>query len=235
LGQRFANVDVRIGAPATRSLREEDFARFELLHFAAHTRADDQHPWRSCIVLHPAPVDAASPDPALDRSAPGGDAFDDDPGVLRASTLAGMRLPARLAVLSGCESGGGLALTGEGVLGLTSSLLTAGIPAVIATLWPVDDQTTASLMEAFYDHLAAGETVAAALRQAQLEVRGRTATAHPFYWAGFVVVGEGDVRVALREHDRRSRVLLAGGIAAALVLTCGALVARRRRAIGPSM
>lgn len=220
LGRRFDGVDVRIGPPADHPLGEADLAGFELLHFAAHTRADDQHPWRSCIVLDPTAADALPepPDPQTE-----------DGGVLRASVLASMHLPARLAVLSGCESGGGLALTGEGVLGLTSSLLTAGVPAVVATLWPVDDHATARLMEDFYDHLSAGETVASALRQAQLAVRARPTTSHPFYWAGFVVVGDGDVCVALRKRGVGPRLLLAGAAMVALALVWGISAARRRR------
>jgi hypothetical protein len=73
LGRRFVGVDVRIGAQAGRSLLERDLEGFELLHFAAHTRADDQHPWRSCIVLDPVLADATPVAAASATEAPARD------------------------------------------------------------------------------------------------------------------------------------------------------------------
>jgi len=71
-------------------------------------------------------------------------------------------------------------MTGEGVLGLSSAFLCAGVPAVVATVWPVSDAITTQLMDRFYGHLARGEAVAAALRAAQLELQANEATSHPF-------------------------------------------------------
>jgi tetratricopeptide (TPR) repeat protein len=177
LGRRYTGVDVRAeGAPPPKL---DELSGYEVLHVAAHTAVDDQHPWRSGILLAPAGESGSA-------------------RYLRASQIAGLDLPARLAVLSGCESAGGRILSGEGVLGLTGAFVSAGVPAVIATLWPVEDRATARLMEAFYAALARGETVAAALRKAQLAVRRNPRTRHPFFWAGFVLVGEGDIRVNLK-------------------------------------
>src|SRR5678809_1199902 len=75
----------------------------------------------------------------------------------------------------------GRARPGEGMAGLTSAFLTAGAPAAVATLWPVDDRTTERLMDAFYGELGHGATIAAALRAAQGVVRADPATRHPFY------------------------------------------------------
>ena len=91
-----------------------------------------------------------------------------------------------------CESAGGRILSGEGVLGLCGAFLSAGIPAVVATLWPVDDRTTAELMTVFYEELARGETVARSLRRAQMAIRQGHETGNPFFWAGFVLVGDGE-------------------------------------------
>jgi tetratricopeptide (TPR) repeat protein len=176
LGRHFRHVDVR--AQHAKAVRVEELSRYHVLHLATHTRLDDQRPWRSSIVV-------AASDSSRE-------------GRLRASDIASLRLGARLAVLSGCESAGGHVLSGEGVLGLTGAFAAAGVPAVIATLWPVQDRVTARLMKEVYISLGRGETVAAALRRAQLAMRDDPDTRHPFYWAGFVLVGDGSVRVDLQ-------------------------------------
>lgn len=202
LGRRYDGVDVRAGG---RLADPAVLGGYEVLHLATHTSLDDQHPWRSGIDL------------GYERA--GGD------GYLRAAEIAALPLKARLAVLSSCESAGGPVSAGEGVLGLTSAFVSAGVPATVATLWPVSDRVTEALMAAFYHHLADGRTVAAALRAAQLEIRARPATAHPFYWAGFVVLGDGDVRVAL--HRRADWT--PWGIGSGIFLLVMALVGLRQR------
>jgi hypothetical protein len=86
------------------------------------------------------------------------------------------------------------------------------VPAVVATLWAVDDAVTADLMKQFYRELSGGKTVALALKAAQDAIRGQQITEHPFYWAGFVVVGDGNVTVRLAEKPFR------GGVALLLLL-----------------
>jgi CHAT domain-containing protein len=154
-----------------------DISTYRILHFAGHTRIDDAAPWRSEI--------------QLDRDSAG------DAGRLRAGRIATMRLPADMVVLSGCESVGRAPLSGEGILGLTAAFVAAGVPTILATLWPVDDAVTNRLIRAFYRSLARGSTAAEALRVAQAEIRRAPGTRHPFYWAGFVLVGEGQTRIPL--------------------------------------
>jgi len=101
-----------------------------------------------------------------------------------------LRLPrASLVTLSACETGLG-GLRGGDMLGLSQSFLAAGARSLLLSLWAVDDVSTAQLMAAFYRRLAAGQTKVSALQEAQQEVRERYP--HPFYWAGFVLVGEGN-------------------------------------------
>lgn len=212
LGARYAGVDVFHGSAAGTLPALESLQRYSMLHFASHVQLDHQRPWRSAIQLTAA-----------------GGAGD---GALRASQVAGANLSARLAVLSGCESAGGRILSGEGVLGLTGAFLSAGVPAVVASLWRVDDRTTADLMRHFYDALARGESAAAALRTAQLEMRRRPATAAPFHWAGFVLVGDPEVTVALQ----RRRSWPAWSVAALLALALGVVLlqSRSRRGRAPA-
>lgn len=90
--------------------------------------------------------------------------------ILTADSLALMHLPQmELAVLSTCESGLGAFTVHEGVLGLNWALHAAGAKNVISSLWKVDDDETAALMEAFYAKLlSSGLTISQSLREAQL-------------------------------------------------------------------
>lgn len=176
LARRFARVTVPAGARAdTAVFGGEDPAAFDLLHLACHGEVDPQRPWNSALTF-------GTPD---------------EPVVLRAGRIAGLPLRARLAVLSSCESAAGGILAGEGILGLGSGFLAAGVPAVVATLWPVEDQATSRFCEAFYGSLARQGIPARALIEGREALRNDPATAHPFFWAGFVLVGDGDAPIRL--------------------------------------
>ena len=126
-----------------------------------------------------------------------------------------MDLQADLAILSACDTELG-DITGDGVVGLSRSLITAGVPSVMVSLWTVNDDSTSLLMQRFYQFLATGEfTKAEALRQAQLsllydeDVETRMdavragappkyregfepiGTRDPYHWAPFVLIGNG--------------------------------------------
>ena len=89
-----------------------------------------------------------------------------------------------MVVLSGCATGDGRELRGEGVLGLTYGFLANGSNTVVASLWPVEDALTARFMEEFYAAYRATGRAADALRTAQLRTRG---IAGPSVWSSFVV------------------------------------------------
>jgi CHAT domain-containing protein len=177
LSWHYRDVDVRLVGPDDAALAVPGLDGFDLVHVASHTSIEDERPWRSGIVLGGA-VDGVR--------------------MLRADEIAGHTLAARLAVLSGCESAGSRESSGEGLQGLSAAFLSAGVPAVVATLWPVDDEATARFMEAFYRALARGVTAAGALGVARAELVRSRRYAHPFYWAGVVLVGDADVRAPLR-------------------------------------
>jgi CHAT domain-containing protein len=100
-------------------------------------------------------------------------------------------MPADLVVLSACRTGLGLELNGEGLVGLTQSFFNAGASRVLVSLWDVDDQATDRLMEHFYrELLQTGRPPGAALRAAQLSMRGDPRWSAPYYWAGFVLQGD---------------------------------------------
>lgn len=157
------------------------------LHFATHGCLDERFPLNSAIVL-------SAPPPGLEQS---------EDGLLQTwEIFERLRTDAELVTLSACDTGLGKDLEGEGLIGLTRAFLYAGAHSVVASLWSVNDVSTAELMIRFYRKLAAGETKDEALRAAQIElmqledpgpdkVEGRRSTfANAFHWAGFVLYGE---------------------------------------------
>jgi CHAT domain-containing protein len=108
-------------------------------------------------------------------------------GWLAVYDLFGLRLRASLVTLSACETGVSRVLSGDEVVGLSRGFFQAGTSSVVVSLWSVDDDSTASLMQRFYTLLRAGMVPAAAMRAAQVELR--RSRPHPYYWAPFLVVG----------------------------------------------
>jgi CHAT domain-containing protein len=96
-----------------------------------------------------------------------------------------------LVTLSACQTGVG---GGGEVEGLATLMLNLGAQAVIASLWRVEDRSTADLMRGLYAQIHAGADPALALQQAQLQalaVAGPSSRAHPFHWAGFYLSTRG--------------------------------------------
>ncbi|QKK03389.1 MAG: CHAT domain-containing protein [Pseudomonadota bacterium] len=168
-----ADTSVRVltGIQASRQFLSQGGLRgYPTVHIATHGLVDLRYPSLSALLL----ADEGSMGPAL----------------LRPQEIAELELDARLVVLSGCETGLGPISGGEGALSLARPFLVAGAGEVISTLWKIDDQRTALFMQSFYEHLLAGNhSPAAALAAAQLEMRRDRRTAHPYYWAGFVLSG----------------------------------------------
>jgi tetratricopeptide (TPR) repeat protein len=200
------------------------------IHFAGHTVLDDRFPWRSGLAVRDAPRNADSDTLGIEAILADSGGADTEP--LRAEAIAAQPIDARLVVLSSCETASGRIVSGEGIAGLTSAFLAAGAPAVVATLWPVEDATTARLVREFYRGLARRLTAAEALRAAQRRIRQTPATAAPFYWAGFVLVGDANAREPLQPNpfspSRIGLYVLAGLVIAALISAAGAW--RRRHA-----
>jgi CHAT domain-containing protein len=117
-----------------------------------------------------------------------------DDGRLEAHEVFGMQLTADLVVLSACQTGlASGALTdvppGDDWVGLVRAFLSAGAGGVMASLWPVQDQATAQLMEQFYTRYTARVAPARALAEAQRAMIATPSTSHPYQWAGFAMVG----------------------------------------------
>ncbi len=187
LSDAYQHVDPVISCAGRSVEWDERFAAYDVLHLAAHARANDQSPWRSSIAL---PVAGHE-------------------GSLSADQITGMHLTARLAVLASCETARGQVISGEGVLGLSTAFLSAGVPSVLATLWEVEDWTTARFMKLFYAALSNGANTAQALQSAQKTLREDSTTSQPYFWSGFVLIGNGDITIPLT----RNRDLTPGWLA----------------------
>ncbi len=148
--------------------------RYRLVHFAVHGELHDQRPEYSHLVLS-----------LLDRQ---GRPLN---GRLYMHEIDDLHMPADLVVLSACNTALGKLVRGEGLIGMTRSFMDAGASRVLVSLWYVNDEATARLMETFYRQmLVEGKTAAAALRAAQLWMRKESKWRAPYYWAGFVLQGD---------------------------------------------
>jgi CHAT domain-containing protein len=140
----------------------------DVLHFATHAEARRDAPEQSALFLSEYAADGSLL--PVDR--------------LTVEEIRRNGLRADVVVLSGCATGDGRELRGEGVLGLTYGFLSNGSNTVVASLWPVEDALTARFMQEFYGAYRASGRAAEALRTAQLRTRG---IAGPSVWASFVV------------------------------------------------
>ena len=94
-----------------------------------------------------------------------------------------------LVTLSACETGVSDVAPGDELIGLARGFISAGASTILVSLWTVDDEATATLMEIFYRRLQSGDRPAAALRHAQCELIAKQP--HPFFWSPFVLLGRG--------------------------------------------
>jgi CHAT domain-containing protein len=122
-------------------------------------------------------------------------------GLLETWELLNLDLRGDMVVLSACETARGSVRPGEGMVGLSWGFFVAGSPTTLVSQWKVDSAGTTELMLGFYRHLRARAGVpgtpksqlprkAAALREAALSLLSSKHHAHPFYWAGFVLIGD---------------------------------------------
>ncbi|HWA29959.1 MAG TPA: CHAT domain-containing tetratricopeptide repeat protein [Rhizomicrobium sp.] len=192
-----ANATVLLGGQATEAnLRTQALNQYSVLYFATHGILPGQ--------MH------CESEPALALSPPaGGGATTVGDGMLTASEIAGLRLNADLVVLSACNTAEAPDGLGGGALeGLSDAFFAAGARAVLASHWEVPSTATATLMTGVFTRTNSARGVAEALRQSQLSLISQPSTAHPFNWAAFTVIGDGQ---ALSTGEERSAQLTDAG------------------------
>jgi CHAT domain-containing protein/tetratricopeptide (TPR) repeat protein len=190
-----------------RMAKSGELARYGTIHLATHALVDDERPENSALVL--SQVDL--PDP-YEAAVKGERIYD---GLLDAKEIVReWKLDADLVTLSACETGLGKEVVGEGYVGLAHAFLQAGARSVLVSLWQVEDRSTSMLMERFYENWRggydgmreagkeAGQTPVRAMTEVEAlqeakrwlrewkDERGKCPYQHPYYWAGFVLIGE---------------------------------------------
>jgi CHAT domain-containing protein len=167
------NTKPLIGKVATKSAVVQLLPKARIIHLATHGLLDEFRGLGSAIAL--------APDSSYKEE------IGKVNGLLTAEEILDMKLNAELVVLSACNTGRGR-ITGDGIIGLSRSIISAGVPSVLVSLWSVPDAPTASLMTEFYQNLQKNPDKAQALRQAMLTTMKNNP--NPKNWAAFTLIGE---------------------------------------------
>jgi filamentous hemagglutinin family protein len=159
------NTTAITGTEATETAIKQRLSDAQIIHFATHGLFNETHPLQGAIALAPSTAE--------------------EDGFLTAAEILDLSLNAELVVLSACDTGRGK-ITGDGVVGLSRSLIAAGAPSVMVSLWQVPDDATSQLMIEFYRQRQEFDD-AQALRQSMLTVM--QTYPNPRDWAAFTLVG----------------------------------------------
>jgi CHAT domain-containing protein/predicted negative regulator of RcsB-dependent stress response len=170
IGQLYGAANSRVLTGARADKAAVSTGSYSVLHLATHGVLDARNPMYSRLYLAP---------------------HGDDPGILEAWEVMGLELHEDVVVLSACELASGKVGDGEGLLGMSWAMFVAGSPTTVASHWKVDDATTSALMIEFHRALLAKAGKAEALRRAALASLAKPETRHPFYWAAFAMMGDG--------------------------------------------
>ncbi len=168
---------VYVEGEASEDRFKAEAPRYRILHLATHGVLDNRSPLYSYLVLSP------SEDPRNPEN-----------GLLEAWEIMRMRLNADLVVLSACETARGKVSAGEAMIGLTWAFLVAGAPATVVSQWKVESASSSALMTDFHQRWLGGRSglsKAEALQQAAVKMLRSRDYSHPFYWAGYILVGNG--------------------------------------------
>ncbi len=167
---KLLNTQPIIGASATKANILQKLTSARIVHLATHGLLDD---FKLLGV------------PGAIALAPSGN----DNGLLTASEIFDLKLNAELVVLSACDTGRG-DIKGDGVVGLSRSLISAGVPSIVVSLWSVPDAPTSSLMTEFYRQTQQNPDKSTALRNAMLTTMKQHP--NPKDWAAFTLIGEAE-------------------------------------------
>jgi CHAT domain-containing protein len=169
---------VLIGRDASEKTFKALTPTYSVIHLATHGVIDNKQPLYSHLLLT-----KTEGDPEND-------------GLLEAREIMDMNLHADLVVLSACETANGKISPGEGVIGMSWAFFFAGTRSMVVSQWKVNSASTSELMTAFYENFhsdknEANKSQAQAIRRAALTLLKDDRYHHPFYWAGFTMIGRG--------------------------------------------
>jgi CHAT domain-containing protein len=175
------NTQPLIGNQATKTVVEQLMPKARIIHLATHGLLDDVQGLESAIALAPDSPSSLTKGGGQDRVN----------GLLTAAEIFSLKLNAELVVLSACDTGRGK-LVGDGVIGLSRSLISAGVSSVMVSLWAVSDDSTAVLMTEFYQNIQRNPDKAQALREAMLSTMKQKTYSNQRQWAAFTLIGEAE-------------------------------------------
>lgn len=187
------------GETCTEAEFKQHAGAYQVLHVATHTFVNDQQPLYSGLIFgdyqHP--------------SAKGTE------GILHAYEIYNLELQAELVVLSACHTGSGKLARGEGIMSLDRAFRYAGCPSILTSLWQAHDESTYKLISMYFQGLAEGKEKDVALRDAKLQFLEEASPlqAFPYYWAGFIQIGEEDALSVQKTNFNIFWLLLFVGIA----------------------
>lgn len=195
-----AQVIALIGPQASESRFREEAPQSALLHLATHgieAGAACNNTGTRGISLKPEQRKSSeSSHTALLFASVQSSKDSSDDGILGNLEIAALDLSrVQWAVLAACSTAAGATHGYEGLYGLARAFRLAGARTALLTLWPVDDQATAQWSEALYRaRLVEKADTPTAMQQAQRAVltarRAADLSDHPWYWAGFIAIGD---------------------------------------------
>lgn len=161
---------VYIGDAASKKKFFRESAKSDIVHLAMHTLLDHEEPMNSQLIF--------SPESGSEKQ-------------LHAYEVYARKITASMMVLSACNTGAGEVVRGEGVFNIARAFIQAGVKNILITQWSVADHSSSYLMGRFYYYLSEGDAVDIALQSAKIDflTKGDPVKAHPFFWAGYVSIG----------------------------------------------
>ncbi len=181
-------------------------ADYDILHFAMHSFFYEDDFSESCLVFNGSEK-------------------------LYFSELHALHIPARMAVLSACNTGNGKLVKGEGVMSLSRAFAYAGVASTVVSLWQAPDKETAEIMTSFYEGIARGLDKSSAMARAKRTfIKSNPMKRHPFFWAGFVVNGDDSPLVV---PPRQGVAWIGIGVLVALAMLVALWLVYRRRRLQP--
>ena len=170
---RLFDGDPFLGLEASKSNFLNLAKDYQIIHLATHGKANDKVGDFSYIAFSQTRDSISEAD------------------LLYVKDLFGLNFNADLVVLSACETGIGEVRKGEGVVSIARGFSYAGSESIITSLWNVyDNPSTVNFMESFYKKLKKGLSKDEALRAVKLETLNNPSTAAPYFWAGFIPIGD---------------------------------------------
>lgn len=184
---------------ASERIFKEKASAYSVIHLAMHGLLDRNENMLSSLVFTE-------------------DGDQEENNFLHAYEIAKMDLNADLVVLSACETGYGRFEYGNGIGSLASAFACAGVPAMVVSLWQVNDQTTYMIIQEFYQNLAQGMNKDKALQQAKLTYlkEAGSVSGHPAFWSPFIMMG--NTNPILIEVQGNKSIIWMGGLLLGIVL-----------------